>query len=224
MPFGVLPYNNGVLLCIPIYKADLGHEDRDAHTGGFYAVVHPEWMGVVTSGESLARQLNRYLGACTFSAFTWSRFHDLWTLDCSEYHNHENESPKTCTRHSLQAIRMKEEEKRVKKEEMEYLAATRPLPIPLSPRRAPHNSLVVINNLPPSSQHNHRPCDNIHAVCGERMENEPHLYAVSGHSRVFRSKDRTIHALQDTPSAKLFWSCDPKEVWSFIAEARDWVP
>jgi hypothetical protein len=50
MPFGAPPYDNGVLLCIPIYKADLGHEDRDAHTGGFYAVVHPEWMGVVTSG------------------------------------------------------------------------------------------------------------------------------------------------------------------------------
>jgi hypothetical protein len=265
MPFGTPPYDNGVLLCIPIYKADLGHEDRDAHTGGFYAVVHPEWMGVVTSGcvscfltlfftkcsrASLARQLNQYPGARTFSAFTWSRFHDLWTLDCSEYHKHENESPETRARHSLrvrqqrrneehylrlvaadEAIRVEEEEKRVKKEEMEYLAATRPPPVPLSPRRArlqfervlgpqavarplleAHNSLIAIGDSPPSSQRNHRPCNNV--ACAppaysdfdgsqpgfdgsqpgpstpsvERMEKEPRLYAVSGHSRVFRSK------------------------------------
>jgi rubredoxin len=49
MPFGAPPYDNGVLLCIPIYKPDRGHEDKDTHTGGFFAVVHDDWKGVVTS-------------------------------------------------------------------------------------------------------------------------------------------------------------------------------
>ncbi|KAJ7795925.1 hypothetical protein B0H14DRAFT_3552768 [Mycena olivaceomarginata] len=291
MPFGAPPYDNGVLLCIPIYKADLGHEDRDAHTGGFYAVVHPEWMGVVTSGASLERQLKRYPGARMFSAFTWSRFHDLWTLDCSEYHEHENESPQTRARHSLrvrqqrrneehyfklvaadEAIRVEEEGKWVKKEEMEYLAATRPPPVPLSPQRArlqfervlgpgagtrplleAQNSPFVVSDPSPSSDLDRRMVmdgndhlkrsRSLQANVGGApptysdfdnsepgpstpvgMKNEPRLYAVSGHSRVFRSKDRAVRALQDTPGAELFWSRDPKEVWSFIAEARDCMP
>jgi hypothetical protein len=49
MPFGAPPYNHGVLLCIPIYSPDAGHEDRDTHTGGFFAVVHENFKGVVTS-------------------------------------------------------------------------------------------------------------------------------------------------------------------------------
>jgi hypothetical protein len=49
MPFGTPPYDNGMLLCIPIYKPDRGHEDKDTHTSGFFAVVHDDWKGVVTS-------------------------------------------------------------------------------------------------------------------------------------------------------------------------------
>ncbi|KAJ7751848.1 hypothetical protein B0H14DRAFT_3601961 [Mycena olivaceomarginata] len=155
MPFGAPPYDNGVLLCTPIYKPDRGHEHKDTHTGGFFAVVHSDWKGAVSSEASLARELSRYPGARTFSAFTWSRFYDLWTLDCSEYHKHENESPETRAKFALRirqqkrteehynrlvaadkAIREEEEENRVKKEEMAYLAATRPPPVPLSPQRA----------------------------------------------------------------------------------------
>ncbi|KAJ7809277.1 hypothetical protein B0H14DRAFT_3759971 [Mycena olivaceomarginata] len=135
MPFGVPPYDNGVLLCIPIYKPDRGHEDKDTYTSGFFAVVHDEGSG----------NLRGIAGA----------FHDLWTLDCNEYHNHENESPETHTRFALRirqqkrteehykqlvatdnAIREEEEEKQVKMEEMDYLAATRLPPVPLSPERA----------------------------------------------------------------------------------------
>jgi hypothetical protein len=153
MSFGAPPYDNGALLCIPIYKPDRGHEDKDTHTGGFIAVVHPDWKGAVTSEcvflfwlglffnnfgrASLARELNRYPGARTFSAFTWSRFHDLWILDCSEHHDHEYESPETRAKFALRirqqrrteehyrrlvatdkAIQLEEEEeKRVKEEE-----------------------------------------------------------------------------------------------------------
>jgi hypothetical protein len=49
MPLGPPPYDNSALLCIPIYSPDAGHEDREAHTGGFFAVIHDNWKGVVTS-------------------------------------------------------------------------------------------------------------------------------------------------------------------------------
>jgi rubredoxin len=49
MPFGAPPYETGVLLCTPVYAPDPGHEDQDTHTGGYFAVVHDEWKGVVTS-------------------------------------------------------------------------------------------------------------------------------------------------------------------------------
>ncbi|KAJ7826467.1 hypothetical protein B0H14DRAFT_2595789 [Mycena olivaceomarginata] len=160
MPFGSPPYDNGTLLCTPIYSPDAGHEDREAHTGSFFAVIHDNWKGVVTS---------QYPGARTFRAFTWSRLLDLWTLDCAEYHEHENETPEVRARAALRLrqhlrsvahyeqlvaadkeIREEEEEakrveeeakrleeaKRVKREEMAYLAATRPPPVPLSPQRA----------------------------------------------------------------------------------------
>ncbi|KAJ7812658.1 hypothetical protein B0H14DRAFT_3478699 [Mycena olivaceomarginata] len=84
MPVGPPPYDNGALLCIPIYAPDAGHEDREAHTGGFFAVIHGNWKGAVTSQASL------------------TSFLDLWTLDCSEYHEHEYETPEVRARASLQ--------------------------------------------------------------------------------------------------------------------------
>jgi hypothetical protein len=135
-----------------------------------------------------------------------------------------------------EAIRVEEEGKRVKKEEMEYLAATRPPPVPLSPQRArlqfervlgpgagtrplleAQNSPVIVSDPSPSSGLDHRVVmdgndhlkrsRSLQANVGGAppaysdfdnsepgpstpvgMKNEPRLYAVSGHSRVFRSK------------------------------------
>ncbi|KAJ7823516.1 hypothetical protein B0H14DRAFT_2597878 [Mycena olivaceomarginata] len=139
MPVGPPPYDNSALLCIPIYAPDAGHKDREASTGGFFRCDPRQLEGS---------------GACTFTAFTWSSFLDLWTLDCSEYHEHECGAPEVCTRASLQVrqhlrsvahyehlvaadreIRVEEEAKRIKREEMEYLATTRPPPVPLSLQR-----------------------------------------------------------------------------------------
>ncbi|KAJ7724704.1 hypothetical protein B0H14DRAFT_3519522 [Mycena olivaceomarginata] len=138
MPLGPPPYDNGALLCIPIYSPNAGHEDREAPTGGFFAVIHDNWKGVVTSQASLTRALNRYRGACTFSAFTWSSSLDLWTLDCSEYHEHKYKTPEEeeAKRAEEEVKRVEEEAKRVKREEMEYLVATRPPRVPLSPQCA----------------------------------------------------------------------------------------
>ncbi|KAJ7849711.1 hypothetical protein B0H14DRAFT_3452403 [Mycena olivaceomarginata] len=139
MPFGAPPYDTGPLLCIPIYKADLGHEDRHAPHRRIFRRGSPRMDG----SASLARQMDRYPGARTFSASTWLKFDDLWTLDCREYHNHESDSRAADKeiREEEEERRVKEEEDRVKekkrvKEEMDYLAATRPPPVPLSPQRA----------------------------------------------------------------------------------------
>ncbi|KAJ7713643.1 hypothetical protein B0H14DRAFT_2644732 [Mycena olivaceomarginata] len=194
---------------------------------GFYTVVHPEWMGVVTSGASLERQLNQYPGARTFSAFTWSRFHDLWTLDCTEFHDHETSRPRRApgilSRGCDEAIRVEEEAKRVKKEEMEYLAAAglsqppaRPSPVPArfgtggwhtdpSPSSGFDRCVVMDGNDHLRVKRSCSPQANIGGAppaysdfdnsepgpsTPEGMKNEPHLYGVSGHSRLFRSKTR----------------------------------
>ncbi|KAJ7798451.1 hypothetical protein B0H14DRAFT_2617876 [Mycena olivaceomarginata] len=118
----------------PVKCPECDCEDREAHTGGFFAVIHGNWKGAVTS-----------------------QFLDLWTLDCSEYHEHEYETPEVRARAALRVrqhlrgvahyerlvaadkeIRVEEEAKRaeeegkraeeegkqIKREEMEYLAAT----------------------------------------------------------------------------------------------------
>ncbi|KAJ7801378.1 hypothetical protein B0H14DRAFT_2615351 [Mycena olivaceomarginata] len=67
--------------------------DRWMHRGPFYAVVSDEWRGVVTSSASLERMKLKHPQARTFKASPWSRFDELWNMDCTEYHNHEGESP-----------------------------------------------------------------------------------------------------------------------------------
>ncbi|KAJ7321577.1 hypothetical protein DFH08DRAFT_889157 [Mycena albidolilacea] len=162
MPFGAPPYDYGVLLCTPVYAPDPGHEDQNTHTGGYFAVVHDEWKGVVTSQESLAHALKRYPGARTFTAYKWSRFHDLWTLDCTEYHNHEPQTPAAPKQRAptsprkpgLNAAQRRRNEEhnaflvaentRIEAEDkghielqegLAYLAATKPPLVPLSPQR-----------------------------------------------------------------------------------------
>ncbi|KAJ7894460.1 hypothetical protein B0H14DRAFT_3426866 [Mycena olivaceomarginata] len=83
----------GILLCAPQYAPDPGHEDQYKHPGPFYAVVCKDWWGVVTSKESRSRMLERYPNAYTWEASPWWTFDRRWTLDCTEYHEHEGEHP-----------------------------------------------------------------------------------------------------------------------------------
>ncbi|KAJ6601657.1 hypothetical protein B0H10DRAFT_2318204 [Mycena sp. CBHHK59/15] len=59
--------------------------------GPFYAVIHREWKGAVTSLESLEKILERYPGAKVWQAEPWSMFQSLWNIDCTEYHYHPEE-------------------------------------------------------------------------------------------------------------------------------------
>ncbi|KAJ7142558.1 hypothetical protein C8R44DRAFT_865887 [Mycena epipterygia] len=82
-----------VLLCVPEYAPDTGHEDRWNHSSPFYAVVCDEWKGVVTSRTSFDLMKKRYPHARTWEAVPWSTFHRMWALDCTEYHFHDHDTP-----------------------------------------------------------------------------------------------------------------------------------
>ncbi|KAJ6611327.1 hypothetical protein B0H10DRAFT_1953190 [Mycena sp. CBHHK59/15] len=77
-----------ILLCAPIYAPDPGHEDPWKFAGPFYAVVHSDWKGAVTSPESLEEMCRAYPGASVWKAQPWLAFLRMWTLDCTEYHVH----------------------------------------------------------------------------------------------------------------------------------------
>ncbi|KAJ7301344.1 hypothetical protein DFH08DRAFT_978821 [Mycena albidolilacea] len=83
----------GILLCEPKYAPEPGHEDRYEHPGPFYAVVCKEWQGIVTSKASRKCMMEQYPHAYTWEASPWWTFDRRWTLDCTEYHEHEGEHP-----------------------------------------------------------------------------------------------------------------------------------
>ncbi|KAF8173022.1 hypothetical protein K438DRAFT_1772451 [Mycena galopus ATCC 62051] len=66
-------------------------EDYSMHTGEFFAVVHEEWKGAVTSEKTLECMLYIYPGAHTFKASTWSDFLAKWNAHCTETHHHSGE-------------------------------------------------------------------------------------------------------------------------------------
>ncbi|KAJ7832529.1 hypothetical protein B0H14DRAFT_2591981 [Mycena olivaceomarginata] len=265
MPFGALPYDHGVLLCIPIYSPDAGHEDRYTHTGGLFAVVHENFKGVVTSDirASLTRTLTKYPGARTFNASTWSELDRRWTFDCTEYHEHQGETREVRARHALrvrqqrrneehhfklvalaEAIRVEEEEERRVKEEMDFLAATRPPPVPLSPQRARQLFDRVLGagagtppfalrkgpppQTPPSAEtlleEAHRRTSRLQGlpaysdvqVSGEGEA--PGLYAVhaGSYNRVFNDRARAVEVLRGTPNAELAFIGDEQRLWQFL--------
>ncbi|KAJ7787123.1 hypothetical protein B0H14DRAFT_3505923 [Mycena olivaceomarginata] len=143
-----------------------------------------------------------------------------------------------------------EEKARIERqEELAYLAATKPPLVPLSPQRARLQFERVLGlgagaGAPPFHNVPDLPID-LAAMDGnshlkrtrhrdvaatatlppgysdfELGPDAPRLFAVSGHSRVFRNRDRAVAVLQQTPGAELFWSCNPQEVWQFIAETH----
>ncbi|KAF8214559.1 hypothetical protein K438DRAFT_1955609 [Mycena galopus ATCC 62051] len=77
MSLGIFPPSPGLLLCEPIYAPDPSHENRLTHDV-FFAIMHEDWMGVVTSERTIVRMLNVYPKARTFRVSTWSRFDELW--------------------------------------------------------------------------------------------------------------------------------------------------
>ncbi|KAF7373334.1 hypothetical protein MSAN_00543000 [Mycena sanguinolenta] len=75
---------------------DPGHEDRDVHDKSprelYYAIVSKYWSGVVSSSETIARELKRDPNARTFVGPTWQAAMDWWRDDCLYHHNHHEDS------------------------------------------------------------------------------------------------------------------------------------
>ncbi|KAJ7066289.1 hypothetical protein C8F01DRAFT_1079918 [Mycena amicta] len=90
---GLLPHAPmPVLLCRPIYALDL-RETRENHPGPFYAVICQDFRGVVGTRDSLRAILKTYPEAQTWIAPDWTTFDRRWTLDCTEYHYHDDDEP-----------------------------------------------------------------------------------------------------------------------------------
>ncbi|KAF8178810.1 hypothetical protein K438DRAFT_1769268 [Mycena galopus ATCC 62051] len=111
------PPSPGLLLCEPIYAPDPGHENRLTHNA-FFAIIHENWMGVVTSDNTIARMLAAYPKARTFRA-TISP--ETWTLP--SLHN-KGELPTEDAR-NREAV--------VKENIQRNLGRTRPPPVPIDP-------------------------------------------------------------------------------------------
>ncbi|KAJ7873191.1 hypothetical protein B0H13DRAFT_2349173 [Mycena leptocephala] len=79
----------GVLLCEPTFVPDPHNEN----IAGYFAVISKSWKGIVTSECHLIEMLNKHAPVHTFKADTEFRIMELWVQDCTEYHNHEGESP-----------------------------------------------------------------------------------------------------------------------------------
>ncbi|KAF8137748.1 hypothetical protein K438DRAFT_1786394 [Mycena galopus ATCC 62051] len=136
------PPSPGLLLCKPIYTPDAGHEDRFTHKA-FFAVIHEDWRGVVTSDTTMARMLNAYPKARSFHANTWSRFDKLWTEDCKEWHEHPDavpvpatKMPSPCKKGELPTEDALKRELIVKQNLRRNLTLTRPPPVPIDAARA----------------------------------------------------------------------------------------
>ncbi|KAF8179787.1 hypothetical protein K438DRAFT_1977148 [Mycena galopus ATCC 62051] len=142
MALPYFPPSPGLLLCEPIYAPDPGHKDRLTHNT-FFAVVHEDWRGVVTSENTITRMLNAYPKARTFHANTWSRFDELWTEDCKEWHEHPNaipvpasKMPSPRNKGELPTEDARKREFVVKENLRRNLALTRPPPVPIDAARA----------------------------------------------------------------------------------------
>ncbi|KAF8185105.1 hypothetical protein K438DRAFT_1766201 [Mycena galopus ATCC 62051] len=109
----------------------------------FFAIIHEDWMSVVTSENTIVCMLNAYPKARIFRTTTWSRFKDLWNQDCTEYHEHPNAVLTPASK--LPSLRNKGElptedthnrETMVKENIRHNLGCTRPPLVPMDAERA----------------------------------------------------------------------------------------
>ncbi|KAJ7894415.1 hypothetical protein B0H14DRAFT_2559199 [Mycena olivaceomarginata] len=226
MPFGAPPYKTGVLLCTPVYAPNPGHEDQDTHMGGYFAVVHDDWKGVVTSPQ---RRQNEEHNVFLVAENTCIEVEDKARVELQE-----GLAYLAATKPPL--VPLSPQRAHLQFERVLGLGAGTP---PF--RTAPDTTITASDSPPPptiparvtdspgwpedlatmngNSQLKHT-CDRDVAAAAtlppgysdfELGPGAPRLFAVSGHSRVFRNRDRAVAVLQQTPGAELFWSCNPQE-------------
>ncbi|KAJ7792121.1 hypothetical protein B0H14DRAFT_2624291 [Mycena olivaceomarginata] len=235
----------GILLCEPKYAPDPGHEDRYEHPGPFYAVVCKEWRGVVTSKASRKRMMEQYPHAYTWEASPWWTFDRRWTLDCTEYHEHEGEHP--VADEPIRPVTPDSGQRQPPPSTDSGSSPRRPGSASISPprltatedangwaREVEHGPVHMIaeqgareaeegeesqgENLGPRQR------KEVEVFVGERaQENRAQgpatvMYAVSGKQRIFRNRDRAVAVLKRSPGAELLFSNNENKLFDFLAE------
>ncbi|KAJ7799058.1 hypothetical protein B0H14DRAFT_3492001 [Mycena olivaceomarginata] len=199
-------------VCQPAYDPDPGHETRNVHDaspdGMYYAVVSQHWSGVVTSSKALARQLDKYADARTFSASTWKALMILWNQDCELNHEHkpwELGDPASFTTRKRLASPVKSAARAVR---FDTDAVASKFDSWFERRQAPAPASISTMRSRPGSP------------VKSAGEEDRLFYGVSGHNRIFQSWERAMVVLTETPGADLVFAHDEAGIYAFVrAEA-----
>ncbi|KAJ6569173.1 hypothetical protein B0H19DRAFT_1065942 [Mycena capillaripes] len=216
--------------CLPIYKPDPGHEDKDAHSaskrGTFYGVVSETWGGVLTSKHSFELKLQDHPGARTFESSTWAGITDLWLKDCEHNHGHaERERAKAAKSRRTPSPTKAASGSKVGRAPSPTKATTSGK----VGRVAPSPTKLLVN--PFAAHHHHCQASDgearvtyiasmFEAMMGAKdaADGACLFYGVSGHTRIFQDRKHAWAVFKDTPGAEFFFSDTEDEVWVFVEE------
>ncbi|KAF8158820.1 hypothetical protein K438DRAFT_1776960 [Mycena galopus ATCC 62051] len=199
-----------VFFCLPLCKPEPGHENKEVHDGSprahYYVIVSGKEGIVVTTEDAMAREMKPDPNARNFSASTWKEIMDLWIKD---YSTPTRAPPKSVTRghptHSLSKAAAKPLTTEEVAAKFENIFTTSPM------KTKSHRS--------DRAKAATKPLLNSSAVddAAHEVGSEPLLlYGVTGHNRLFRSKERAMAVLKATPGADLVFAHDEAGVKDFI--------
>ncbi|KAF8124622.1 hypothetical protein K438DRAFT_2002606 [Mycena galopus ATCC 62051] len=215
-----------VFFCLPLYKPEPGHENKEVHDASprahYYAIVSGKEGIVVTTEDAMAREMKPDPNARNFSASTWKEIMDLWIKDCELNHEHipvhdlvtpdstpTRVPPKSVTRGHPTHSPSKAAAKPLTTEEV---AAKFENIFTASPTKTKSHRSDRAKGATKPRLNSSAVDDAAHEVGSEPLL----LYGVTGHNRLFRSKERAMAVLKATPGADLVFAHDEAGVEDFI--------
>ncbi|KAF8185592.1 hypothetical protein K438DRAFT_1765815 [Mycena galopus ATCC 62051] len=249
-----------VSFCVPHYKPEPGHENKDVHNASprarYYAVVSGNQGVMVTSeciaridfwtGEAMERELKRDPTARKISAPTWMEIVDLWNNDCKLNHEHvplhdlvtPESTPTRPPQLKARADRNSSPSKVVTKplttdeiaakfEDFAGLPTKTISHRTLSPSKAAATRFTTNEvatkfedlAVSPTNTKSRRTVFPTEAAATAH-EQPLLLYGVTGHNRLFRSRECALVVLMPTPGADLVFAHDEAGVKDFIRTER----
>jgi hypothetical protein len=161
---------------------------------------------------ALARQLDNYPDARTFSALTWKALMILWNQDCELNHEHkpwESGDPASFTTRKCPASLVKSAARAVRFD-TDAVASMFDSWFEGRQRQAPAPAPASISTT------RSRPGSPVKSA----GEEDRLFYGVSGHNRIFQSWERAMVVLTETPGADLVFAHDEAGIYTFVrAEA-----
>ncbi|KAJ6512714.1 hypothetical protein C8R45DRAFT_920519 [Mycena sanguinolenta] len=222
--------------CIPTYKPDPGHEDRDVHDkaprASYYVIVSKYWSGVVSSQEAAARELKRDLDARTFTAPTWRAAMDWWKDDCQRRHNHHedsepesspNSSPCSLVSAAFPCASVSAAFARARSASPTKIKSHRTPSLTKAISPSPTRTMAPIPSFPGARRSPRKQAHATEYVVSQfeswfeaNKHEPPLLYGVSGHNRVFQDWDHAWATMKRTPGADLIFAHDEATVQEFV--------